>query len=71
MDGPKVVIVSSAEIGEQDTLNADYWVNRLPGESYADFLVRRKIEDLERRARQHLAAAVKLTEQANRLREGA
>jgi hypothetical protein len=69
-DGPKVAIVSSAEIAEQDTLNADYWVNRQPGESYVDFKLRRKIEDIERRARQHEAAAVVLRDQAAHLREG-
>jgi hypothetical protein len=67
--GPKVAIVSSAEIAEQDTLSADYWVNRLPGEAYTAFRVRRELEDLERRAQVHDQAAAKLRAQADQLRE--
>jgi hypothetical protein len=68
---PKVAIVSSLELAEQGTLSADYWVNRREGEFYVDFLLRRKIEDIEGRARRHEAAAVVLRQQAARLREGA
>jgi hypothetical protein len=68
---PKVAIVSSLELAEQGTLNADYWVNRKPGESYVDFMLRRKIEDIEGRARRHEAAAIVLRDHAKRLREGA
>jgi hypothetical protein len=66
--GPKVVIVSSAEIAEQDTLSADYWVNRRPGESWTDFRVRRQIEALLDRAERHETIAAKARADAARLR---
>jgi hypothetical protein len=65
---PLVAIVSSAEIAEQGTLSADYWVNREPGETWTAFRVRRQLEDLERRAQGHDEAARKLREQAEELR---
>ena len=65
---PLVAIVSSAEIAEQGTLSADYWVNREPGETWTAFRVRRQLEDLERRAQVHDEAARKLREQAEELR---
>jgi|HubBroStandDraft_6_1064221.scaffolds.fasta_scaffold2156264_2 hypothetical protein len=66
---PLAVIVSSAEIAEQDTLSADYWVHRQDSESYPAFRVRRQIEDLERRAQVHDQAAASLRERADQLRE--
>jgi hypothetical protein len=69
-DAPKVAIVSSAEVAEQDTLSADYWVNRLDGESYPAFRVRREIEDLEAVAERHERRAAVLRAEAARLRGG-
>jgi hypothetical protein len=67
--GPKVAIVSSREIDEQGTLNAEYWVTRKPGESYPAWKHRRTIEDIERRAANHEQAAARLHAEAARLRE--
>lgn len=66
--GVRWVVGSSAEAEEQRTLSADYFVNRLPGESWTGFRVRRQIEELERRAKRHDLAATKLREQADQLR---
>ena len=49
----KYVIITSDELTGGGPLNADYYVNRKPGESYEDFTRRRKTEDLERRAQYH------------------
>lgn len=49
-------------------LSADYWVNRHPGESWPAFQRRREAEELERRARNHEAAARKLRRAARQAR---
>jgi hypothetical protein len=68
-DGPKVAIVMSSEIDAQGgTLNADYWVNRLPGETYPQFQARRQAEHMERRADHHEAVAARLRADAAQLR---
>lgn len=71
-EGPRVAIISSAELATQPgaPLTPDYWVSRRPGESYPDFLRRRRAEDMERRARKHEAAAAALRLAAAELREG-
>lgn len=68
--GPKVRIVSSAEVAEQDTLNARYWVDRQPGESYGQWRLRKETEDMERRAADHEDHARRLRAEAARLRGG-
>jgi hypothetical protein len=67
---PRIAIVSSAELAAQPgaPLSADYWVNRLPGETWPAFKLRRQLEDLERRAKGHDMAAVRLRAEAARLR---
>jgi hypothetical protein len=64
--GPQVAIISSAEL--HATWSADYFVNRLPGETWTAFRVRREIEDLERRAQAHDEAAAKLRAKIETLR---
>lgn len=67
--GPKVAIVSSAEIDEQGgTLNADYWVNREPGETARQFRVRRQAEAAEDRATSHEGHALHLRAEAAAMR---
>jgi hypothetical protein len=68
--GPKVAIVSSAELGAAGTWSADYFVNRLPGETLTAFKVRQEIADLERRATDHETAAARLRAKITTLREG-
>lgn len=69
-DGPAVTIVSSAELLEQGgTLDARYWVHRLPGESVAAYRHRMAVQDIERRAVRHEAQAAALRIQAAELRE--
>jgi hypothetical protein len=67
-DPPKVAIVSAAEIAEQGTLSADYFVNRQPGESWTAFRVRKQAEDAERRAAAHEATAMHLRAEAGTMR---
>jgi hypothetical protein len=69
-EGPKIAIVSSAELAEQPgaPLNADYWVNREPGESWTAYRVRRQAEDAERRAAGHEATALHLRAEAASMR---
>jgi hypothetical protein len=71
--GPRVAIVSSAELAAQPgaPLSADYWVNRLPGEPWTAYRVRRQIEALEAKAVTHEEAAARLREQAAQLRQAA
>lgn len=67
----KTGIVSSADIAAEPgaPLNAEYWLERLPGETWPVFKRRRKIEELERRARRLETSARKLRRQARALRE--
>jgi hypothetical protein len=66
-DGPKVAIVSSAEIGEQGTLDADYWVNREPGEGWPAYRRRKQALDAIRRAEGHERHAAHLRAEAAEL----
>jgi hypothetical protein len=68
--GPHVAIVSSAELAAQPgaPLAADYWVNRLPGEPWTAYRVRRQAEDAERRAAGHEAHALHLRAEAGLMR---
>jgi hypothetical protein len=65
---PLVAIVSSAEVAAEGTLNAEYWVNRQPAETYPQFRRRRQAEDAERRAEGHERHAALLREEAANLR---
>lgn len=68
---PKIAIVSSAELAVPgNPLTPDYYVNRRDGETYADYQRRMKIEDLERRAADHLRHATRLHAEARKIREG-
>ena len=69
--GPHVAIVSSAELAAQPgaPLSADYWVNRLPGEPWTAYRVRRQIEALEAKAVAHEEAAARLWAEAAQLRQ--
>jgi len=71
--GPHVAIVSSAELAAQPgaPLSADYWVNRLPGEPWTAYRVRRQIEALEAKAVTHEEAAARLRAEAAQLRQAA
>ena len=69
--GPAVAIVSSAELGEQNTFSADYFVNREPGESWSQFRVRRQAEAAEDRAVSHEGHALHLRAEAAAMRLGA
>lgn len=62
----KTAIVSMSEIAAQPgaPLSAEYWVNRLPGESWPAYQRRRKIEELTARAGRFEARAQRLREQA-------
>jgi hypothetical protein len=64
---PPVAIVSSLEIGRRGTLNADYYVNRLPGESPAQFRARRQAGDAIRRAEGHERIAARLRAEAREM----
>lgn len=67
--GPRVAIGSSAEIaGQGGTLDAGYWVSRLPGEDVAQYRARQLAEDMDRRAGKHEEAAAKLRQAAAALR---
>jgi len=68
--GPHVAIVSSAELAAQPgaPLTADYWVNRLPGEPWTAYRVRRQAEALDARATEHEETARRLRAQAAQLR---
>jgi hypothetical protein len=66
---PQVAIVSSAEIFEQGTLSADYWVTRQPGESWTAWRVRKQVELLEARAKRYDDLAAKARAEADQLRE--
>jgi hypothetical protein len=65
---PLTAIVSSADIAEQGTLDADYWVNRRGTEDYPAFRRRRQADDIDRRAAQHEAIARRLRAEAAELR---
>lgn len=65
--GPPVAIVSSLELGRQGTLNADYYVNRRPGEDAPTYRKRRQAEDAIRRAEGHERHAARLREEARDL----
>jgi hypothetical protein len=68
---PRQAIVSSAELGVvAGTWSADYFVNRLPGETLTAFKVRQEIADLERRATDHETAAARLRAKIDTLKEG-
>lgn len=68
-EGPRFTVVNSAEIAAQGgTLDARYWVDRLPGESVAAYRHRMLIEDIERRASNHEAQAAHLREAAEIMR---
>jgi len=63
----KYVIITSEQLTAGNPLNADYYVNRAEGESYADFTRRRKAEDLERRAQYHERQAAQRRQEAEAL----
>jgi hypothetical protein len=67
--GPKTAIINSGEFYEQHTMRADYFVNRLDGETLEQFSVRREIEDLEHKAQLHDQTAAKMRERIAQLRE--
>jgi hypothetical protein len=64
-DDPTVAIVSSLELARHGTLNADYYVNRRPGESAPQFRARRQAEDAIRRAEAHERHAARLRAEAS------
>jgi hypothetical protein len=72
-DHPRVAIVSSSEFAAQPgaPLNADYYVNREPGESWAAFRVRRQAEAAEDRAESHEGHAYRLRVEAAAMRNAA
>jgi hypothetical protein len=67
---PKVVIVSSAEIGRLGTLDADYYVNREDGESPDHYRRRTQAADAIRRAEEHERRAAALRADAAALLAG-
>jgi hypothetical protein len=61
---PPIALVSSAAIGREGTLDAGYWISRKPGETAAEYRVRRQAEDCVRRAERHEGHAARLREEA-------
>ena len=64
-----MVIVSSAEIAEQGTLDANYWVDKRDGESWTAWKVRKQAEHLEEVAAWHDEQAAQNRAKADALRE--
>ena len=66
----RATVISSAELAAQPEagLNARYWVEREPGETFTAWRLRGQLDELERRAANHDAAAARLREQAAQLR---
>jgi len=64
----KTTVVTIAEVIEQGTLNAEYWCNREPGETYPAYLRRRQADKLEWQAVEYMRRAYRLMERVSRLR---